>query len=105
MDVLLHRTTDIGVQETEGRFRTQVFTAMDPADIDYTALRSHLDREVDRFTNIGSGWTISVILRFAIHIGDYRPLVGSSAGRFIVYLDAGIDYKETSRDKRRQSEG
>ena len=78
MDVLFHRHMEIGVQETEGGFRTQVFTAMDPADIDYTALRADLNREVEQFTNVGSGWMMSAIIPIVIHIGDCRPLVGSS---------------------------
>jgi hypothetical protein len=41
-------------------------------------LRADLDRQIDNFTNVGSGWTLIVILRFVIRIGQFRPLVGSS---------------------------
>jgi hypothetical protein len=41
-------------------------------------LRADLDRQIDNFTNAGSGWTLTVILRFVIRIGQCRPLVGSS---------------------------
>ena len=78
MNVLFHRQTDIGMQETEGGFRTQIFTACDPTDIDYADVRANLIREVERFTNIGSGWTLTAILRFVIRIGQYMPLAGSS---------------------------
>jgi hypothetical protein len=78
MNVLFHRQTDAGLQETEGGFRTRVFTAMDPSDIDYAELRADLDREVDQFVNVGSGWTLTAILKFVVHIGLYRPLTGSS---------------------------
>jgi hypothetical protein len=78
MYALFHRQTDVGLQETEGGFRTQVYTATDPADIDYAAVRAELNREVERFTNVGSGWTLTAILRFVVRIGQYRPLVGSS---------------------------
>ena len=78
MNVLFHRQTDVGLQETEGGFRTEVFTASDASDIDYADLRADLNREVERFTNIGSGWTLTAILRFRVHIGEFRPLVGSS---------------------------
>jgi hypothetical protein len=79
MCALFHRQTDVGLQETEGGFRTQVYSATDPADIDYTAVRSELNREAQRSTNVGSGWTSTAILRFVIRIGQYyRPLVGSS---------------------------
>jgi hypothetical protein len=55
MDALFHRQSDAGVQETEGGFRTQVFMAFEPADIDYADVRADLEREVGRFTNVGSG--------------------------------------------------
>jgi hypothetical protein len=78
MNVLFHRHTDIGVQQTEGGFRTDVFTAFDTADIDYTDLQAQLSRQIETFTNAGSGWTLTVILRCIIRIGQYRPLTGSS---------------------------
>jgi hypothetical protein len=77
MNVLFHRQSDAGMQETEGGFYTQLFTTLDAADIDLTALRTDLDGELDRFTNVGSGWTITAILRFIIRIGQYRPMTGS----------------------------
>jgi hypothetical protein len=66
------------MQETEGGFFTQLFTAMDATDVDRTALRTDLDGELDRFTNVGSGWTITTILRFTMRVGQYRPMTGSS---------------------------
>jgi hypothetical protein len=78
MHALFHRQTDVELQETEGGFRTQVYTATNPADVDYAAVRTELNREVERFTNVGSGWTLTAILRFVIRIGQYRPLVESS---------------------------
>jgi hypothetical protein len=55
-----------------------VYTATDPADIDYASVRAELNRDVDRFTNVGSGWTLTAIVRFVVRIGQYRPLVGLS---------------------------
>jgi hypothetical protein len=78
MNILFRRQTDIGVQETEGGFRSWVFTACDVSDIDYAVLHPDLNREVDQFTNIGSGWTQTAILRFVIRIGQWTPLVGLS---------------------------
>jgi hypothetical protein len=63
MNVLFHRQSDAGMQETEGGFYTQLFTAMDTTDVDLTTMRIDLDGELDRFTNVGSGWTITAILR------------------------------------------
>ena len=76
MNVLFHRQASAGMQETEGGFYTQVFTAMDPSDIDLMTLLVELDKEVERFTNVGSGWTITAILRFIIRVGQYRPILG-----------------------------
>jgi hypothetical protein len=78
MHALFHRQTDAGLQETEGGFRTQVYTATDSADVDYAAVRAELNRDVERVTNVGSGWTLTAILRFVIRIAQYRPLAGSS---------------------------
>jgi hypothetical protein len=78
MYALFYLQTDVGLQETEDGFRTQVYTATDPANVDYAAVRVELNREIERFTNVGSGWTLTAILRFVIRIGQYRPLVGSS---------------------------
>ena len=80
MNVMFHRQTSDGMQETEGGFYSQVFTTLDPTDVDLDALRTDLDREVDRFTNVGSGWTITAILRFVVRIGQYRPLAGPNTG-------------------------
>jgi hypothetical protein len=69
MYALFRRQTDIGLHETEGGFRTQVYTATDPADIDYAAVRAELNREVEKFINVGFGWTLTAILRFVVRIG------------------------------------
>jgi hypothetical protein len=78
MNVLYHRQSDAGMQGTEKGFYTQLFTTLDAMDIDLFALRTDLDDELDRFTNVGSGWTITAILRFTIRIEQYRPMTGSS---------------------------
>jgi hypothetical protein len=75
---VFHRQSEARMQETEGSFHTQLFTAMDNTDIDFAALRADLDTEVERFTNVGSGWSVTAILRFVIRVGQYRPLAGSS---------------------------
>jgi hypothetical protein len=80
VNVLFRRQSDAGMQETERGFYTQLFTVLDATDIDLTTLRTDLDGEVDRFTNVGSGWTIGLtaILRFTIRIGQYRLMTGLS---------------------------
>jgi hypothetical protein len=55
MNVLFHRQSDVGMQETEGGFYTQLFTTLDATDVDLTALRTDMDGELDRFMNVGSG--------------------------------------------------
>jgi hypothetical protein len=68
MNVLFLSQSEAGMQETEGGFRTQLFTAMDNTDIDFAAFRADLDTEVERFTNAGSGWSVTAILRFRFAI-------------------------------------
>jgi hypothetical protein len=46
MNVLLHRQTEIGLQETEGGIHTQVFSTSDVTDIAYDDLRADLDRQL-----------------------------------------------------------
>jgi hypothetical protein len=46
------------MQETEGGFYTQPITTLDPTDVGLTVLRTDLDGELDRFTNVGSGWMV-----------------------------------------------
>lgn len=77
-EVLFHRDSDIDIQETKGGFYTQLFTTLDAEDINLTALRTDLDGELDRFTNVGSGWTITAILLSTTRIEQYRPMKGSS---------------------------
>ena len=93
MNVLFHRQTADSMHETEDGFHTQVFTALDPTDIDLDALRIDLHREVDRFTNVGSGGTITAILRFVIRIGQYRPLDGPSTGSSFVPTPKSLTVK------------
>jgi hypothetical protein len=60
------------------RFGTEVYTATDPVDIDYDAVCAILNREIERFFNVGCGWNLTTILRFATRSGQYRPLAGLS---------------------------
>ena len=62
-----------------GRFsHGSIYTASYGSGIDYANLRAESNREVERFTNMGSGWTLTAILRCRVHTGEFRPLVGSS---------------------------
>jgi hypothetical protein len=60
INVLFHRQSDAGLQETEGGFYTQLFTALDTTDVDLTTLRTDLDGELDRFTNVGRKQSLRV---------------------------------------------
>jgi hypothetical protein len=55
-----------------------VFTAFNPADIDFADVQADLYCEVKRLTKVGSGWKFNGILPFAICIGPYGTLVDSS---------------------------
>lgn len=78
MDGAFIRDVQIGLQRTEGSFRTTVQTAGYLEDVSLDQLRTELAAQIDRFTNLGSGWTLGSIKRFTIHIAQYRPLAGSS---------------------------
>ena len=72
------RDVQIGLQRTQGTFRTTVQTAGYLEDVNLDQLRTELAAQIDRFTNLGSGWTLVNIESFTIHIAQYRPLAGSS---------------------------
>jgi hypothetical protein len=78
MNAKFDRHIDERVQTNVGRFRTEIQRIGDPADIDIPALHRDLDGQIDRFTNLASGWTLLMINQFTLHIARYRPLVGSS---------------------------
>jgi hypothetical protein len=83
MYALFHRQTDVGLQETEGGFRTQVYTATDPADVDYAAVRAELNRDVER-------------LDFNRHFAFCRPhRTVSASSRIVVHTDAGFAVGKT----------
>jgi hypothetical protein len=77
-DMNFFRDTEVGMQQTTGRFRTQVQTVGDMSDVNLSELQSDLEGQVDRFTDLASGWTLSEITRFTIHVAQFRPLAGSS---------------------------
>ena len=51
MHMLFHRQTDVGMQESEGGFCSDIRTACDADDTNYANLRADLSREVDRFND------------------------------------------------------
>jgi hypothetical protein len=72
------RDSEVGQQKTDGRFKTAIQTVGDLSDVDLEQLQTDLDNELDRFTNLGSGWSLSRIIRFTLHVVAYRPLAGKS---------------------------
>ena len=48
------------------------------SDFDVDEMRRKIDSALDRFTNLGSGWSIMKILKFVLSIVRYNPLTGSS---------------------------
>jgi hypothetical protein len=78
IDAKFDRTIDQSVQENVGRFRTEIQRLCDPSDIDLNSLQQELDRQVDHFTNLASGWNLVMINQLTLHIARYRPLIGSS---------------------------
>jgi hypothetical protein len=79
MNVAFMRESDVGIQETDGGFKTSVYPATDASDIDLETMKDDFDiMDLDRFTNIGSGWTLQSIDKLIVHIERYRPFVGNS---------------------------
>ena len=74
----LFRDSEVGLQRTDGRFHTSLQTSGDIVDLDIDEIQTDLEGQLDRFTNLGSGWSLLEIKRFTIHIAQYRPLAGSS---------------------------
>jgi hypothetical protein len=72
------RDSEVGQQKTDGRFKTAIQTVGDLSDVDLEQLQTDLDNQLDRFTNLGSGWSLSRIIRFTLHVAAYRPLAGKS---------------------------
>jgi hypothetical protein len=72
------RDSEVGLQKTDGRFRTAIQTVGDMSDVDLEQLHTDLENQLDRFTNLGSGWSLSRIIRFTLHVAAYRPLAGKS---------------------------
>lgn len=72
------RDVDVGMQRTEGAFRSAVQVAGHFEDVNLDKVRKDLTSQIDRYTNLGSGWSLSHIKNFTIHVAQYRPLAGSS---------------------------
>jgi len=64
MDFNIHftRTTEDGIQETDGRFRTPMQTIGDVDFIDVAELTSSIDKAIDHFNARGSGWILDYVI-------------------------------------------
>jgi hypothetical protein len=79
LDVQLSREMETGIQHNTGRFQTAVqLIGGGLHDLNIEEFRRNLHDMLDRFTNLGSGFTLERILKFVLHIAKYRPLVGSA---------------------------
>jgi len=78
MDAKFEKQLDHRIQTNNARFRTELQRICSPSDINLDELKVDLDGQVDRFTNLASGWNLSSIKEFTIHIARYRPLIGTS---------------------------
>jgi len=78
MDAKFEKQLDQRIQTNNARFRTELQRICLPSDINLDELKVDLDGQVDRFTNLASGWNLSSIKEFTIHIARYRPLIGTS---------------------------
>jgi len=79
MWIVLKRESEVGIQRTDAGFRTIPQTLCSSEDlIDFDEMFRELLCQWDRFTTMGSGWTLENITEFTLHISHYRPLIGSS---------------------------
>ena len=78
IDTTLSRDSPAGVQVTDACFRSNIQTVCNVSDIDLSALQAELAMQLDKFTNLGSGWSLVSIDTCLIHIASFNPLVGSS---------------------------
>jgi len=78
VSVNLNRQSEVGVQSTDAVFRSNPQISTHVGDIDVQALRVDLSSQLDRFTNLGSGWSLIGIDDFTINIARFNPLMGSS---------------------------
>ncbi len=72
------RDVEAGTQRAEAAFRSHVQTVCHAEDIDTDVVRTELTAQLERYTNLGSGWSLARIIDFTVHIAQYRPLAGSS---------------------------
>jgi len=78
VSVNLNRQSEVGVQSTDAVFRSNPQVSTHVGDIDVQALRVDLSSQLERFTNLGSGWSLIGIEDFTINIARFNPLMGSS---------------------------
>ena len=80
MDFNIHftRTTEDGIQETDGRFRTPMQTIGDVDFIDVDELTSSIDKAIDQFNARGSGWILDYVISARVVTCVYRPTQGST---------------------------
>jgi len=78
VSVNLNRQSEVGMQSTDAVFRSNPQVSTHVEDIDVQALRVELSSQLDRFTNLGSGWSLTGIDDFTINVARFNPLMGST---------------------------
>ena len=79
LEAELSRSTETGVQTIRTRFQTPIqLIGGGVHDLNFDEFTRSLNDALDRFTHLGSGYTLDRILKCTVHILKYRPLVGSS---------------------------
>jgi len=66
------------VQRTTGLFATSPTTSATDPTIDFETLISTFENAIEGFTSLGSNLIVDKISRLTMHVGTFRPLVGSS---------------------------
>ena len=79
LDTQLARESESGLQYNTERFKTPVHRIGGGLhNLDIEEFRRNLHDLLDRFTNLGVGFTLVRILKFVLHDAKYHPLVGSA---------------------------
>lgn len=79
MNASLSRESEVGIQITDGGYKIATQIATDASDIDLNDLKRNWTANWTDLRIWGSGWLLSGITRFTLHIGQYRPLLGGGS--------------------------
>lgn len=78
LEMSFFRHSEVGAQYTDARFQVPVESLGDISQFNVGDVLTTIEPQLERFTNLGSGWSLLRITKCTVIIGQYRPLAGSS---------------------------